>query len=63
MTEKQQKVRPALTGLEIGATVTFPISRTKTVRAQASDLGLILDRVYKTTTNREAKTITVTRTA
>lgn len=63
MAENQQKVRPALTGLGIGEMVVFPISRTKTVRAQASDLGLILDRVYKTTTNREAKTITVTRTA
>ena len=61
MAENQLKVRPTLTDLEIGATITIPISKTKSVRAQASDLGLILDRVYKTTTNREAKTITVTR--
>ena len=58
-----QKIRPALTGMEIGATLVFPIEKTKSVRAQASDLGLILVRVYKTETDRKGRTITVKRIA
>lgn len=63
MAEKQVKVRPALTGMEIGDTLVFPIENTKSVRAQCSDLGLILDRRYRTETSREARIIKVTRTA
>lgn len=63
MTEKKVKVRPALTAMEVGEQLTFPIENTKSVRAQSSDLGLILDRIYKTETNRDERTITVTRTA
>lgn len=44
MAENQVKVRPTLTDLEVGKAVTFPIEKTKSVRAQASDLGLILNR-------------------
>lgn len=61
MAENQVKVRPALTNLEVGGEITFPIAKTKSVRAQASDLGLILDRKYQTETDREKRTITVTR--
>ena len=43
MAENQVKVRPTLTDLEVGKAVTFPIEKTKSVRAQASDLGLILN--------------------
>lgn len=61
MAENQVKVRPALTDLEVGGEITFPIAKTKSVRTQASDLGLILDRKYQTETDREKRTITVTR--
>lgn len=61
MEENQVKIRPALAELEVGGNVTFPISKTKSVRAQASDLGLILDRKYKTQTCRKTRTITATR--
>lgn len=63
MEQKQLKVRTALTNLEVGETVSFPIDKTKGVRSQASDLGIILDRVYSTATNRQERTITVTRKA
>lgn len=63
MTEKQVKVRPALTAMQVGENLTFPIEKTKSVRAQSSDLGLILDRTYQTVTSREDRTITVTRIA
>lgn len=55
------KARTEITGLEIGKTAVFPIEKTKSIRAQASELGLILDRVYKTRTSRSTRTITVTR--
>lgn len=61
MTENQVKVRPALTDLEVGGKISFPIAKTKSVRAQASDLGLILGRKYQTETNREKRIIVVTR--
>lgn len=57
----QVKVRPTLTDLEVGKAVTFPIEKTKSVRAQASDLGLILNRKYQTETDREKRIITVIR--
>lgn len=61
MAENQVKVRPTLTDLEVGKTVTFHIEKTKSVRAQASDLGLILNRKYQTETDREKRIITVIR--
>ena len=61
MAENLEKIRPALTALEVGSTVTFPISRLKSVRTQASELGAIYNRQFKTKTNRETQTITVKR--
>lgn len=63
MAANQVKVRPALSKLNVGETVTFPIARTKVVRVQASDLGLILERKYKTETDRTKRVIIVTRIA
>lgn len=56
-----QKIRPTLVGLEVGGTISFPISRLKSVRTQASELGAIYERQFKTKTDRVAKTIEVTR--
>ena len=61
MAENLEKIRPALTALEVGGTVTFTISRLKSVRTQASELGAIYNRQFKTKTNRENQTITVKR--
>lgn len=61
MAENLEKIRPTLTALEIGDEVTFPISRLKSVRTQASELGAIYNRQYKTKTDRERHTITVVR--
>ena len=41
MTENLEKIRPALVALEVGDSVTFHISRLKSVRTQASELGAI----------------------
>ncbi len=61
MIEINEKIRPALVSLEVGASVTFPISRLKSVRTQASELGAIYNRQFKTKTDRASQTITVTR--
>lgn len=62
MAENLEKIRPVLLALEVGNAVTFPISRLKSVRTQASELGAIYNRQFKTKTDRENQTITVTRT-
>ena len=56
-----EKIRPVLTALEIGDTVSFPISRLKSVRTQASELGVIYNRQFKTKTDREKRVIIVKR--
>ena len=61
MAENMEKIRPALVALEVGDTVTFPISRLKSVRTRASELGAIYNRQFKTRTDREKHTITVKR--
>ena len=61
MVENLEKIRPALTALEVGDAVVFPFSRLKSVRPQASELGAIFNRRFKTKTNRENQTITVSR--
>ena len=58
MSENLEKIRPALVALEVGE----PISRLKSVRTQASELGAIYNRQFKTRTDREKQTITVKRT-
>ncbi|MBM6674457.1 hypothetical protein [Marseilla massiliensis] len=61
MAENLEKIRPVLTALEIGDTVSFPISRLKSVRTQASELGVIYNRQFKTKTDREKRVIIVKR--
>lgn len=61
MCENNQKIRPALMGMNVGDSVTFPIARLKSVRTQASELGAIYSRQFTTKTDRIAHTIEVTR--
>ena len=63
MEDKNTKLRPALYEMAGGDTLTFPISRLKSVRTQASELGMMYERQYSTKTDRVAKTIEVTRKA
>lgn len=63
MAENLTKVRPTLTDMKVGDETSFPIEQMKSIRAQASELGVILDRKYKTATNRKERVIRVTRTA
>lgn len=61
MEENQVTVNATLRGMEIGGMATYPIVKMKSIRVQATELGVILSRKYKTALNRKAGTITVTR--
>lgn len=61
MNDVTQKIRPTLYEMAVGDSVKFPISRLKSVRTQASELGMIYERQYTTKTDRSDKTIEVTR--
>ena len=63
MIEITQKIRSTLYEMAVGDTVKFPISRLKSVRTQASELGMMYERQYTTKTDRSDKTIEVTRIA
>ena len=55
------QITAVLNEMQIGDTTVYPIAMTRSVRVVSSELGLIKNRKYKTTTNRAARTITVTR--
>ncbi len=61
MTEIVQKIRPLLLSMNVGESVVFPISRLKSVRTQASELGAIYERKYVTKMNRDDRTVEVYR--
>lgn len=55
------RVRPAITAMEVGETLSFPAIRLRVVQVQCSSLGFELDRRYRTRANRENRTVEVTR--
>lgn len=55
------KIRPALVEMNVGDEIIFPIEKLRSVRAQASELGAILDRKYSTRMSRVERTLTVKR--
>ena len=61
MADYFNKIRPVLEALQIGEAVIYPISRMKSVRTQASELGAIFNRQFTTRTNRIAQIISVKR--
>lgn len=63
MDAKNVKIRPAIEALEVDEEITFPLEKLRNVRVTASDLGLILGRVYTTNANRDERIVTVKRTA
>ena len=61
MNDVTQKIRPTLYEMAVGDSVKFHISRLKSVRTQASELGMMYERQYTTKTDRSDKSIEVTR--
>lgn len=60
---KPGEITGALYDLEKGESVTFPAERINSVRATAYNYGFQWGRTFATITDREARTVTVTRTA
>ena len=61
MIEQPKKMRTQIVELNVGESVSFPIEKMKTIRAQTSELNCIMQRVYATKLNRDDRTIIVTR--
>ena len=61
MNTQEIKIRPALVEMNVGDEIVFPIEKLRSVRAQASELGAILDRKYSTRMSRVERTLTVKR--
>lgn len=61
MEQNSQKIRPTLLSLGVEQSVIFGIRKLKSVRTQASELGAMYGIKFKTKTDRDAHTITVTR--
>lgn len=61
MARKMEKIRPAISALQVGEEVSFPITRVKSVRTQASELGMIEEKTFQTWTDRDTRVITVKR--
>ena len=61
MIEQPKKMRTQTVELNVGESVSFPIEKMKTIRAQTSELNCIMQRVYATKLNRCDRTIIVTR--
>lgn len=58
---KKMNIRTIIRTMQIGDVRVFPIKKFRIVRVYASELGLDTELKYQTRTNRDARTITVTR--
>ena len=54
-------ITSVLRALDTGNSTVFPINRLRSVRAIASEIGVMYNRKFRTVSNREARTVTVTR--
>ena len=61
MIQQPKKMRTQIVELNVGESVSFPIEKMKTIRAQTSELNCIMQRVYATKLNSCDRTIIVTR--
>ena len=61
--EQKTSFRTEIRDMSVGSIKIYPIEHLRTVRVTASEIGLMLARRYKTSTNKHNRTITVTRTA
>jgi len=59
---KDKSVRQQLLEMVVGDTLTFSLDNLTSVRAACSNYGLQWDRKFLTQSNRDNRTLTVTRT-
>lgn len=63
MRKNETSVRGQLHALKVGESAVFEASRTSYIRSNCTNFGFEWDRKFSTSTDREARTITVTRVA
>lgn len=59
--EENIRIRPTIKKLEVNEKAVFPLEKLNCVRSNAGEIALIFDRKYTTKTDKEARTITITR--
>lgn len=60
--DKNEPLTNQLINMEVGRQLAFPAERLNVVRVTACDIGFKYGRRYTTRTDRENRTVTVTRT-
>ena len=60
---KEKSIREELWELEIGICAVLPLDRLTTIKSACSTYGLMWGRRFRTATDRDTRTVTVTRTA
>lgn len=58
---KANPIQPTLMDMKVGDTVPFPIRRLGSVKNSCSHVGTQYDRKFKTSLDRKAQTVKVTR--
>lgn len=61
--EEKVKIRPTIEGLVVGESFSFPLERLRSVRPIASEVSLVKNMKFRTRTDRESRTVVVTRLA
>lgn len=54
-------IRSSLRALGVGQIISFPAIQAKSVKVSASEIGFELGRTFKTTQNRDTRTLDVVR--
>lgn len=60
-TTETKDIWPTVRTMEVGTYESFPIDRSLSLRSICSQLGVAENKVFRTKTDREARTITVYR--
>ena len=59
--EEKIRIRPTIRSLAVNEKAVFPLEKLNCVRSNAGEIALIHERKFTTKTDREARTITITR--
>lgn len=62
MNKKQKSVRQHLCEMEVGDVIRFPLEKVTSIRSAASAYSLEWDKCFETLSDRETRTVSVTRT-
>lgn len=62
MTKKQKSVRMQLREMKVGDVIVFPLDKLTSIRSACSAYSLEWDKGFETLSDRETRTVSVTRT-